>query len=77
MNGNNNMNGSKTTSIILFAFGILFTIIGYLVVDRLSSIDNNTAELKSDIKEIRVDNARQDRELTRHEELIKEGVISK
>jgi len=71
------MNGSKTTSIILFAFGILFTIIGYLVVDRLSSIDNNTAELKSDIKEIRVDNARQDRELTRHEELIKEGVISK
>lgn len=67
----------KSSEIILFAFGVLFAIIGYLMIDKLSAINNNMTEIKTELKEVRVENIRQDKELLRHEQLLNEGEMAR
>lgn len=60
------MKENKSTEILLFAFGLLFAIIGYLMVDKLSSINNSMSEIKTGLDEARKDNSRQDKILWKH-----------
>jgi hypothetical protein len=44
------MKENKTLTIMLFIFGILFSIIGFLGVDKLTAINNEMAEMRKDVK---------------------------
>lgn len=48
---------------ILFIFSILFSIIGFLVVDKLSSIQSSIDDVSKAVRKVENDNYSQDREL--------------
>lgn len=44
------MKDNKTQTIMLFIFGILFSVIGFLGVDKLTAINNEMSEMRKDVK---------------------------
>lgn len=51
---------NKYVTIILFAFSILFSVLGWLIVDKLETINKSLVNLNVELKEVREANNMQD-----------------
>lgn len=57
-------------TIVLFAFGLLFSILGWMAVDKLGTINDSLKEVRAELKEVRIENNRQDQRIQRIEDLL-------
>ena len=57
-------------TIVLFAFGLLFSILGWMAVDKLGTINDSLKEVRAELKEGRIENNRQDQRIQRIEDLL-------
>lgn len=66
------MKSSFIDKIAMYIFGAVIMALGWLVADKLTSINNSMSEIRGEMKELRTDQARQDKEIWRHEQLLEE-----
>lgn len=61
---------SNKLTIVLFAFGLLFSILGWMAVDKLGTINDSLKEVRAELKEVRIENNRQDQRIQRIEDVL-------
>jgi len=62
---------SKSLTLALFAFGILFSVLGWLTVDKLNSINDSLKEVRTELKEVRLESNSQDKRIQTLEDFNK------